>query len=319
MDNTNITRDRLFEAIISPEHIILHIYGAHPRKIFREDIFLYTSVMSLLHQGQDEKVLELLDVSSRVAEDSHLSVREGRVYYQEIRLHQVLERKLMRLLEQESPDLARYVRFVERCMSNPSNESKKDLYAFLEHEGLPILSEGRFLAYKYVSEDYKDTWTGNYDNRVGKSYRIDRSEVDPNRQNPCSCGFHVGSYEYALAGVGDSGHLMFVAVAPEDVVSVPLDSGCQKCRTCAYEVIGEDTTCVRVNQHVVYDDHFEVDDNDDLERQIVDSLIEHYRVIDHVIDVNELMQVSKLTRERDWFYDVLDELGYDLDEQDIIT
>ena len=105
-------------------------------------------------------------------------------------------------------------------MLNPSKRSRDELYAFLEHKELPLLDDGRFLAYKGVKENYRDCHSNKFDNEIGKINEMSRRDVDDNFLNACSYGFHVGSYEYARGFRPSNGHLMFVAVSPEDVVSV---------------------------------------------------------------------------------------------------
>lgn len=135
------------------------------------------------------------------------------------------------------------LRFIERRMMNPSVKGVADLYQFLEKNNLPLTVDGHFLAYKAVRPDFKDKHSGSIDNSVGAEIPPMRFEdVDPNKHNTCSHGYHVGAIEYSgpngwFFGSGD--HCMIVKVDPKNVVSVPADHNDQKMRVCHYEIVDE--------------------------------------------------------------------------------
>ncbi len=134
------------------------------------------------------------------------------------------------------------INFIENLMKNPSRGSVADLYGFLEACSLPITSDGYFLAYKKVRYDFKDIYSGKHDNSVGKELEMERWEVDDNRQQTCSTGYHCCSFEYLshYGGISkDSHRVLVVKVNPKDVVSVPVDYNNQKMRVCKYKVIDE--------------------------------------------------------------------------------
>ena len=132
------------------------------------------------------------------------------------------------------------VQFLHNVMENPSMQSQRELYDFLEHENLPITEDGYFLAYKAVRSDFKDKYRGVFDNSVGQVCEMVRAKVDDNREVGCSQGLHAGALSYVASyGSVDSGDkIVIVKINPKDVVSVPKDCDCQKLRTCRYEVVG---------------------------------------------------------------------------------
>jgi hypothetical protein len=132
------------------------------------------------------------------------------------------------------------VQFLHNVMENPSMQSQRELYDFLEHENLPITEDGYFLAYKAVRSDFKDKYRGVFDNSVGQVCEMVRAKVDDNREAGCSQGLHAGALSYVASyGSVDSGDkIVIVKINPKDVVSVPKDCDCQKLRTCRYEVVG---------------------------------------------------------------------------------
>ena len=130
-------------------------------------------------------------------------------------------------------------KFLKNLYKNPSRRAIDELYSFLEGNSLPITSDGCFLAYKGVRYDYKDCYSSTYDNSVGKRLTMARHDVDDDAQRGCSYGFHVGRFEYAKDFMPSDGHLVVCKVNPKDVVSVPYDCACAKCRVCNYQVVGE--------------------------------------------------------------------------------
>lgn len=135
------------------------------------------------------------------------------------------------------------LRFRERLALNPNPRSVEQLYGFLQHIGIPLVSDGTFLAYKGVTADYKDVYTKSFDNRPGSVHTMPRGEVSDDADVACHAGFHVGALSYAtwfleheaVAG----GHVVICRVAPEDVVCVPKDHSMKKVRVWRYEVVGE--------------------------------------------------------------------------------
>ena len=192
-------------------------------------------------KGTCESIKELIDLRFCIATygkgnikvyADHIEDKNGRV------LHGSLVERIIKLARDKQP-VEYLIKFLDNLYENPSRSSVDELYLFLEDNKLPITPDGCFLAYKGVAKDYKDCWTGKYDNSVGQVLSMPRNDVDDDRQRCCSYGFHCGRYEYAADYKPHDGHLMVVKVDPADVVSVPYDYGNAKCRVCKYEVVGE--------------------------------------------------------------------------------
>jgi hypothetical protein len=138
-------------------------------------------------------------------------------------------------------------------MFNPSKNSVDQLYTFLSYKSLPLTETGNIIGYKGVGANYyskhgnKNTIviTGTVEengcilNKVGETIEVARNCVDDNKDNHCSNGLHIGSYDYAKDWAGNDGHLMMVEFNPCDAVSVPTDCNFQKLRVSKYKVIGE--------------------------------------------------------------------------------
>lgn len=128
-------------------------------------------------------------------------------------------------------------RFYERLSRNPSWRSVQQLFGFLQHQNIPLEEDGRFLAYKAVTSDFKDVHTQSIDNHPGVTNRMDRNLVSDDPSTACHYGYHVGALGYAST-FHSQGELVICRVDPEHVVCVPHDHSAQKMRVCEYEVVG---------------------------------------------------------------------------------
>ena len=158
--------------------------------------------------------------------------------------------------------------FIEKLLDNPSNHSVEQLYNFLNYKELPIDPDGYVIGYKGVRDDYKDKYSGKFDNSVGQVLEMKRRNVDDDPNVGCSYGFHVGSFDYADSWANHDGRLMVVRFDPQDAVSVPNDCQYQKLRVCKYEVIGEITDGRKEWEKPVYVDEdydYDSDWDDDYE------------------------------------------------------
>jgi hypothetical protein len=153
--------------------------------------------------------------------------------------------------------------FLDNLSQNPSDHAVVELFDFMENKNMPITYDGCFLAYKAVREDYKDIYSGTFDNSIGSTCQVARTTVDSNRDNGCGHGLHVGAIDYAKSygGIdlddddkGGGNRLMICKVNPRDVVSVPTDHKFQKLRCCRYEVVAEFDSIFDKVVHMTSDD-----------------------------------------------------------------
>jgi len=231
-------------ASIITDHSI-SIYTEGKDYCISSDNINYAKVKSALNERRFDQAIRLCD-PSKVLEDcsnEKLTVRDGVAYYKGDRVDEQLQTRLVELLQDGHTDLESYYKFLENVYANQSRNSREQLYRFIAHRGLPIVSEGEhagcIIGYKGVSQEYKDKYSNKYDNRPGMTHEMPRRDVDDNPDSSCSYGFHIGSKEYADSWAGDDGHLMAVVWNPADAVSVPYDCGGQKLRVCKYTVLSE--------------------------------------------------------------------------------
>lgn len=198
----------------------------------------FDALIDAIKEGRWEDVPALATPVTAVRKFSNglVDVVDGQVTYDGEAIHSVLAQKIADMFEQGF-DIRPLTNFMKNLFSNPSKRAVDELYGFLEAGNMPITADGHFLAYKKVSEDYKDVYSGTFDNSVGQVVSMIRNKVDENKDNTCSSGLHFCSFEY-LKSFGGS-RIMILKINPADVVSIPSDYCQQKGRTCRYHVIGE--------------------------------------------------------------------------------
>ena len=225
----------------------ISIYTEGKDYCISSDNINYAKVKSALNEKRFEQAIRLCDPSKVIEECSNdnLTVKDGVAYYKGDRVDEQLQTRLIELLQDGHTNLDSYYKFLENVYANPSRNSREQLYRFIAHRGLPIVSDGEhagcIIGYKGVSSDYTDKYSHKYDNRPGVSHEMPRRDVDDNPDSSCSYGFHIGSKDYADDWAGHDGHLMAVVWNPADAVSVPYDCNGQKLRVCKYTVLSEIT------------------------------------------------------------------------------
>tara|TARA_Y100000361_G_scaffold32310_1_gene27015 strand:+ start:2966 stop:4123 length:1158 start_codon:yes stop_codon:yes gene_type:complete len=212
---------------------------------------------------------DLLDIVKSVENfcQGDIEVKDEVVYYKGNRLHGVVVDKLIDMLRAGMKDSAPLVNFIQRLQANPSANSVNELYSFLSYKQLASTPEGMVYGYKGVQSDYWSS-TGNADtivlqgetnerhqilNEVGATIEVARRCVDDNKDNHCSFGLHVGSFDYADGWAGSDGRLLLVEFDPADAVSVPTDCDFQKLRVSKYKVISDITDTRKELNKPVYE------------------------------------------------------------------
>ena len=210
----------------------------------------YTRILSAfdLPSGEQEEVINAI-LNERVGEyeKDGFTISPDSVSYDGETLPDILADKVRGIAAEGLP-VKLFANFWENLNNNPSASSVRELYDFLAYKELPVTEDGFFIAYKGVASNglsvCGNTKTkvlqgivddnGKIQNNVGDTIEVKRWDVDDNRDNGCSFGLHVGSMDYATTW-GEK--TLVVKVNPADVVSVPNDCSCQKCRVSKYEVI----------------------------------------------------------------------------------
>ena len=245
----------------------------------------YSGLKNALLNAEYDNIGRFLDIKKQIEDFSHGSIKvvAEKVYYGNYELKGFVIDKLLEFLRSGAKDAQPILNFIEKLMFNPSKNSVDQLYTFLSYKSLPLTETGNIIAYKGVNADYyskhgnKNTIVitgvvnenGCILNKIGETIEVARNCVDDNKDNHCSNGLHVGSYDYAKDWAGNNGHLMMVEFNPCDAVSVPTDCNFQKLRTSKYKVIGE-VPFERIKQEAPLnepyyntDEEIDVDDEND--------------------------------------------------------
>jgi hypothetical protein len=236
--NYLIANDGNVTAVVAGE---VYTFGkSHPR---------YERLINHLKNNNVEYFEASYDVVSQINEycDGYVSVNNGKMKWDGIDMPEMFSGTILDMIQQGYP-FEPMLNFLDNMSQNPSDHAIVELFEFMENKNMPITPDGHFLAYKAVKKDYKDIYSGTFDNSVGNICEVPRGKVNSNRNNHCGAGLHVGAFDYAKSygGIdldddegGNGNKLMICKVNPRDVVSVPSDHRCQKLRCCRYEVVSE--------------------------------------------------------------------------------
>jgi hypothetical protein len=246
-------------AIINKDSIGLYMKGS--LRTVKADHPYFENIKQALKDENYSLVEELVDKVKQINAygKGHIVVNNGEVTYKGNVLSNHLTRRITQLMR-EGFAVENLVNFIENLYQNPSKRAVDELYTFLENFSLPITEDGCFLAYKAVKNDFRDIYSGKFDNSIGQSPEMERNFVDEDRNNHCSAGLHVGAIGYVKQYgniqdkpiAGDGNRVMIVKVNPRDAVSVPADHGCAKLRTCKYTVLAEMADYDKVLENAVY-------------------------------------------------------------------
>lgn len=244
----------------------------------------YEEMVAAINDSDGDKFVELYSARIKDLEawcEGNFSFQGGIITYCGEEINHAISQRIFAMIDQGVNHVP-LLRFLERVYRNPSMRAVEELYTFLMHKNLPITDDGYLVAYKYVSVfhgesitdrngnvltegDFVDSHTGKtHRNNVGDEPYMPRHSVDDNLNNGCSSGLHVGAWEY----VSGSRNIVVVQVDPADVVSIPLDSSCQKMRCWRYRVVknisdqsGKPYESAAINSDS-YDDSYDDDDDE---------------------------------------------------------
>jgi hypothetical protein len=204
----------------------------------------YEGVLEAIRAKDFDSIPAIVEVE-RGFEGSAIELRDGILYDGDEPLPTELNDRILKYKDLRL-DYDSLLNFWEKLKKNPSFKARQMLFHFLSHNGHPITEEGDFIAYRGVTQDFKDKHTGKFDNSPGAVCEMERRQVDDDPNKTCSAGLHVASFDYAR----DFGpRLVEVKVNPEDVVCVPVDYDGTKMRTCKFEVVQE---CAAIREELVY-------------------------------------------------------------------
>lgn len=239
--------------------ITLHYNGK--TKVIAKDDGRFNQVLTAIREGKLDTIPTIVNTELWFA-NRGLDLRDGLLHVNGEAMPVELSDRIIQYKEMNVP-FDSLLKFWDNLKLNPSFNSRKQLFKFLSNKGHSLTEDGMFIAYRGVTEDYKDRHTRTMSNTVGSVVEMPRDQVDDNPNNTCSYGLHVGGYDYAK-DFASGGKLMLVKVNPKDVVSVPNDYEGQKMRVCKFEVLEEVTDIVTTPVYESdYDSEYDTDYNND--------------------------------------------------------
>lgn len=215
--------------------------GDHPQ---------FMEIIGLLREEKYDEAMEMLNIKRGLERyvSGDLVIEGGTLKYKDLIIDSGLTRRIVGKMQNGEP-FEPLVAFFENLMANPSRRAVYQLYDFLEHNDIEITDDGHFIAWKRVSSNFKDMYTGKFDNSPGTVVKVNRFQVDENPNVTCSHGLHVAAKSYIPHYGGGSGKVIACKVNPADVVAIPTDYNNAKMRCAGYEVLYEVTSDFKEMKH----------------------------------------------------------------------
>lgn len=196
----------------------------------------------LLGDFESADLVALTDIkaSITVASNGKLEFDGDGLLYNGTPIHNVWADKIL-LFRKEGLSFDPIFKALESLYRNPSFAARERLPLFVERSRLGFLPDGRITAFKVIKSNWHDSYTGTFDNSIGKLVEMPRADVDDDWQHTCSPGLHLGALEYIPTyGLYKSDRrVVLCAFWPEDAVAIPKDYDGSKLRVCRYEVMSE--------------------------------------------------------------------------------
>jgi hypothetical protein len=226
----------MFPYLIQGNNVVVVIKNK-PHTISKTHI-TYQRVVDAIKAADWQTVENIIDPKKVVLNygNGNVAIQGDKLFWKGTEMHGAIVKRMVQMLQEGFP-VEPLVNFMDNLMANPSYRSVNELYGFLEKNNLPITPDGHFLAYKKVRDDYKDVYSGKFDNSVGQIVEMERNQVNDDARQTCSAGLHFCSEGY-LGHFGGA-RVMILKINPRDVVSIPTDYDNSKGRACRYEVVGE--------------------------------------------------------------------------------
>lgn len=217
-------------------------FDGKTKNISIENKDLYTKVYTAIKENKTEDIPNILDIASaiNVKSNKNIEIRDGYVYIDGDHVNNTITDRILQYHQNNIPYNG-LVEFWRNLKMNPSHRARERLFLFLENGHHPFTEDGHFIAYKAVTNDFKDIRTKSFDNCIGAKPSMDRSEISDDPTVTCAPGLHVASFNYLTnSGYYNKTHeqiYICVKVNPKNVVCIPIDYSNMKMRVCEYEVI----------------------------------------------------------------------------------
>jgi len=242
------------------------VIGTTPHTVSKSHI-AYNKLLNAIKAGEWDIVQDIIEPKKAVINfgQGNIEIQGDQIFWKGREMHNALTKRMVAMIQEDFP-VEPLVAFMENLMDNPSKRAVNELYGFLEKNTLPITSDGCFLAYKKVRQDYLDVHSGTVLNKpavymtdedtaalaeaAGKQNEVtvevvdgvtvvsmERNLVDDDQNRTCSTGLHFCSKDYLSVFGGE--RIVILKINPRDVVSIPNDYNDSKGRCARYEIVDE--------------------------------------------------------------------------------
>ncbi len=189
-----------------------------------------------------EESIKAKQVINSVQESKVLTMIGDFVYWEEISMLSLPQELVSSILDAESQEdeirLETYKNFWTLMSLNPDEQCRKNLFWFLERNGLVISRCGFFVAYRNADKTeeegvFTDAHSHKFRIKIGETVTMSREKCDSSQDVTCSRGLHLGARTWLRVNYyGNTG--LTCLCNPADVVAVPHLDYYGKLRTCAY-------------------------------------------------------------------------------------
>lgn len=212
-------------------------------RVFLSNTEAYGEVVAKIVSGDNDfshYFIEQRIENISIITDNRIKIEESGITVDGFKLSNTLTEEIVGMLQNgrlESDD--KLIKFLDNLLMNPDRRVFDQLYAFIKHNDIEITSDGYFLAYKAVRDNYMDIYSGTILNKIGTTIRMPRLAVDDNPNQTCSAGLHACAKAYLKHFGGYGSRTLVLKIHPRDVVSVPVDYDGAKIRVCEYDIVSE--------------------------------------------------------------------------------
>lgn len=236
------------------EHSIVLFHNGE-RFIINKDQRKYDKILDAIkNKLDDDKIIDILNDETQVASYiNELSIFDGVEIFKDgdcinVKIDgEIINEELAKLIVRHynaGVEFKHFIKFFKKLRDNPSKHVFEQLCKFIASSmksgGFMIDEDGDIIAYKKIRNDYKDIYSGKFDNSIGSIVKMRRNEVCEDSHRTCSNGLHFCAFSYLehySSSIND--RVVIVKVNPKNVVSIPDDYDNAKARCCEYKVIGE--------------------------------------------------------------------------------
>ena len=242
------------------------VIGTTPHTVTKSHI-AYNKLLAAIKSDNWTTVQDIIEPKKAVINfgQGNIEIQGDKIFWKGREMHNALTKRMVTMIQEDFP-VEPLVAFMENLMENPSKRAVNELYGFLEKNTLPITSDGCFLAYKKVRQDYLDCHSKTVLNKpaayltdednaklteaAGRKDEVtvevvdgvtvvsmERNAVDDDQNRTCSTGLHFCSKDYLSHFGGE--RIIILKINPRDVVSIPNDYNDSKGRACRYEIVDE--------------------------------------------------------------------------------